>query len=64
MLKMLLEVSLPYPMVSATQCELDYSILTKDSLVKKILFLPFFFITYEISDALFNTFLLSSANEF
>lgn len=53
MLKLLLEVSLRYLMVSATQCDSDYSVLTKE----------FFLTTYEISADLFNTFLLSSANE-
>lgn len=62
MLKMLLEVSLPYLMVSATQHDLDYSILPKDSLVKIILS-TFFFITSDISDALFNTFLIGSSDK-
>jgi len=66
MLKMLLEVSLPYLMVSATQHDLDYSILPKDSLVKMILSTFFFLIiiiTSDISDALFNTYLIGSSNK-
>lgn len=46
---MLLEVFLPYLMVSATQCDVDYPVLRKASLVKMVLFDPFF-VTSETSN--------------